>query len=101
MKMKTDPQKETPDAHRLSRRKALGLLGAAAAVPFVRRVQGQPASKELAGAPMQTPRTIPACVVRPQQTEGPYFVDMKLQRSDIRSDPTDGSVREGLPLRLV
>jgi protocatechuate 3,4-dioxygenase beta subunit len=39
--------------------------------------------------------------VRPQQTEGPYFVDEKLNRSDIRSDPSDGSVKQGVPLRLV
>ncbi len=37
----------------------------------------------------------------PQQTEGPYFVDEMLDRSDIRSDPTDGSVQDGIPLRLV
>ena len=37
----------------------------------------------------------------PQQTEGPYFVDEKLDRSDIRSDPFDGSVQEGIPLTLV
>jgi protocatechuate 3,4-dioxygenase beta subunit len=43
----------------------------------------------------------PACVVRPEQTEGPYFVDEMLNRSDIRSDPSDGSVKEGVPLRLV
>src|SRR5581483_5836854 len=42
-----------------------------------------------------------SCVVTPQQTEGPYFVDEKLNRADIRSDPSDGSVREGTPLRLV
>lgn len=42
----------------------------------------------------------PACVVRPQQTEGPYFVDENLIRSDIRSDPSDGSVRAGTLLRL-
>jgi protocatechuate 3,4-dioxygenase beta subunit len=40
-------------------------------------------------------------MVKPQQTEGPYFVDEKLNRSDIRSDPTDGSVKQGVPLRLV
>jgi protocatechuate 3,4-dioxygenase beta subunit len=28
-------------------------------------------------------------------------VDEKLNRSDIRSDPSDGSVREGIPLRLA
>jgi len=43
----------------------------------------------------------PACVVRPEQTEGPYFVDEKLNRSDIRSDPSDGSVKDGVPLNLV
>jgi protocatechuate 3,4-dioxygenase beta subunit len=40
-------------------------------------------------------------VVRPQQTEGPFFVDEKLDRSDIRSDPSDGSVKAGVPLRLI
>jgi protocatechuate 3,4-dioxygenase beta subunit len=38
--------------------------------------------------------------VRPQQTEGPYFVDERLNRSDIRTDPTSGAVRAGTPLRL-
>jgi protocatechuate 3,4-dioxygenase beta subunit len=40
-------------------------------------------------------------VVRPELTEGPYFVDEKLNRSDIRSDPSDGSVKDGLPLELA
>jgi protocatechuate 3,4-dioxygenase beta subunit len=40
----------------------------------------------------------PSCLVRPEQTEGPYFVDERLNRSDIRADPSDGSVREGVPL---
>ena len=31
----------------------------------------------------------------PQQTEGPYFVDGMPERSDIRSDPSDGSMQEG------
>ena len=43
----------------------------------------------------------PSCVVRPEQTEGPYFVDERLNRSDIRSDPTDGRVRPGAPLTLT
>lgn len=37
----------------------------------------------------------------PQQIEGPYFVDGMPNRSDIRSDPSDGSVQVGIPLRLV
>ncbi|MFN6561832.1 MAG: intradiol ring-cleavage dioxygenase [Nostoc sp. ChiSLP01] len=45
--------------------------------------------------------TSPACVVSPEQTEGPYFVDEKLDRSDIRLDPTDGSLKAGTPLHLT
>lgn len=43
-----------------------------------------------------------ACAVlgSPSLTEGPYFVDEDLNRSDIRVDPSDGSVRPGLPLSL-
>lgn len=44
---------------------------------------------------------IPACIVRPALTEGPYFVDEKLERSDIRSDPSDGSVSEGVLFDLA
>jgi protocatechuate 3,4-dioxygenase beta subunit len=45
--------------------------------------------------------TIPECMVRPEQTEGPYFVDEKLNRYDIRTDPSDGTVKSGVPLRLT
>ncbi|MEX2125288.1 MAG: intradiol ring-cleavage dioxygenase [Woeseia sp.] len=41
------------------------------------------------------------CIVRPEQTEGPYFVDERLHRSDIRSDPADGQTRAGMPLVLT
>lgn len=45
--------------------------------------------------------SLPACVVRPEQTEGPYFVDEMLNRSDIRSDPASGVVKPGTPLELT
>jgi protocatechuate 3,4-dioxygenase beta subunit len=44
---------------------------------------------------------LPACVVSPEQTEGPYYADVQLDRSDIRSDPGTGKVKEGLPLHLT
>lgn len=44
---------------------------------------------------------IPACVVRPELTEGPYFVDGQLNRTDIRSDPATGVVSDGIPLALT
>ena len=37
----------------------------------------------------------------PQQIEGPYFVDDMPNRSDIRSDTSNGSVQKGIPLRLI
>jgi protocatechuate 3,4-dioxygenase beta subunit len=42
-----------------------------------------------------------SCVVRPEQTEGPYFVDERLLRSDIRADPAHpGTVSQGVEFRL-
>lgn len=52
-------------------------------------------------AAVATTVPLPTCVVRPEQTEGPYFVDTQLNRSDIRSDPADGSVRAGALLSLA
>jgi protocatechuate 3,4-dioxygenase beta subunit len=37
----------------------------------------------------------------PQQTEGPYFVDGMPNRSDIRTDSSDGSLQQGITLYLV
>ena len=48
-----------------------------------------------------TPVATPACIVTPAETEGPYFVDDRLNRSDIRVDPSDGSLRPGVPLTLT
>src|SRR5689334_2386288 len=39
-------------------------------------------------------------VPSPSLTEGPYFVDEILNRSDITVDPADNSVQPGLPLSL-
>ena len=41
------------------------------------------------------------CIVRPQQTEGPYFVDERLHRSDIRTDSANGQVTPGALLALT
>ena len=73
------------------RRAALVALGAAGVAWLAGRSLAPTASAQ---APA------PGCVLTPAQTEGPYFVDEKLRRSDIRTDPTDGSVRPGAPLAL-
>ncbi|MEZ5399949.1 MAG: hypothetical protein R2729_09775 [Bryobacteraceae bacterium] len=46
-------------------------------------------------------QTVSCVQAAPALTEGPYWVDEKLFRADIRTDPTTGSVREGLPLTMV
>ena len=55
------------------------------------------ATAELAAGPT----TLPACVVSPALTEGPYFVDEQLNRSDIRTNSADNTVVEGTPLQLA
>ena len=55
----------------------------------------------LAEATTASTTTAPSCIVRPALTEGPYFVDEQINRSDIRSDPSNGSVSEGAPLYLT
>ncbi len=44
---------------------------------------------------------VPDCIVRPEQTEGPFFTDVELERSDIRMDPATNSVSPGLPLGVT
>jgi protocatechuate 3,4-dioxygenase beta subunit len=82
-------------ASRISRRQALILLGAAGAATIAGRDDVYSALATL------NHRKLPACVVTPKQTEGPFFVDQRLERSDIRVDPSDGTVKSGVPLRLT
>lgn len=84
---------DRPAGHLLSRREVMAFLGATGALWMM----GGSLCARRAVAAMQGP----SCVVRPEQTEGPYFVDERLNRSDIRSDPTDGRVRPGTPLVLT
>jgi protocatechuate 3,4-dioxygenase beta subunit len=77
----------------LTRREALAVLGSSGALLLL-------------GSDARARASFPAgprypCVVRPASTAGPYYVDEKLNRSDIRSDPTDGVVRQGALLVLT
>lgn len=93
----------------LTRREALVVLGATGASLLVGCSSGQTASAtagttsdaSMANVANASAGSVPGCVVRPAQTAGPYFVDEKLNRSDIRPDPSDGSVRDGAPLELT
>jgi len=76
---------DTPIGRLLRRREVLALIGAGLLVPGLR-----------AGA-----EELPGCVARPQQMEGPFFVETGLNRSDIRSDPVTGATSAGVPLQVT
>jgi protocatechuate 3,4-dioxygenase beta subunit len=62
---------------------------------------GATATASPAATAAPTSAAVIACVVTPALTEGPYFVDEMLNRSDIRSDPTSGAISDGVPLALT
>jgi len=64
---------------------ALGAMGAAFALPS--------RAAPVAGAALD-------CVAVPEMTEGPFFVDENLERSDLKAGTTEPFVTEGLPLAL-
>jgi protocatechuate 3,4-dioxygenase beta subunit len=106
---------DAPVGHILSRREVLTLLGGSSAMLLAACAPGgalasptpsgtaaatSAATATSAPTAAATVATLPSCIVRPALTEGPYFVDAKLDRTDIRSDPTSGVVRPGVPLTL-
>lgn len=125
--MSLSTQQPDPDLHDddipvgriLSRREVLSLLGFTGAATLLAACQpvgeaarsgAQPAGQsaaapatiaENAAAANTAPDALPACVARPAMTEGPYFVDGMLNRTDIRSDPDTGEVKAGVPLLLT
>lgn len=85
---------DLPVGRVLTRREALALLGSTGALLLL-GTSASSAGSFGAGKPRYP------CVVRPASTQGPYYVDEKLNRSDIRSDPTDGTVKQGALLALT
>jgi protocatechuate 3,4-dioxygenase beta subunit len=86
---------DAPVGRVLSRREVMALLGGAGAgLSLLPRL---PAKRWL----LINGLSVPACVVRPAQTEGPYFVDTKLNRSDIRADAGSSTPPAGMPFELT
>ena len=103
---------DRPVGRFLSRRDVLALFGAggvavvaAACTPGVTGGAGATASSAAATAlatasAAAIASAIPTCVVVPELTEGPYYLDLDLERADIRTNTTDGAVSEGATLEL-
>src|SRR5262245_36840997 len=87
---------DRPIGHVLSRREVLALVGATGLVACTPNVLTSgsgstspvPVASSAAAAASTTGGTVatPSCIVRPALTEGPYFVDEKLNRSDVRAN---------------
>ena len=86
---------DLPVGRVLSRREVLALLGTTGAVALVGFSAGQTTGGGTGGV------AYPSCIVTPELTEGPYFVDENLDRSDIRTDTETGEVKAGVPLVLA
>ncbi len=77
----------------LSRREVLGLFGAGSIIMLG-------SGLSLASSSATTPSQLPGCIVRPALTEGPFFVDEKLKRVDVRGEPNGSNPRPGATLQL-
>ncbi|PYE49503.1 intradiol ring-cleavage dioxygenase [Deinococcus yavapaiensis] len=85
----------------LSRRRALQLLGLSAGGTAVGAgLYGWWFFTGRNSAGTTGAKSLPGCVVRPAQIEGPYFVSNELNRRDIRANTSGGAVQDGVPLTL-
>lgn len=93
---------ERPAGRLISRRTTLRLIGGAAAgaAALVGWRSDWPALSPPAAGRSAGAQTVD-CVAKPELTEGPFFVDERLDRSDIRPDPATGAVKAGVPLGLA
>jgi protocatechuate 3,4-dioxygenase beta subunit len=108
---------DRPIGRILSRREVLALIGASGTAAFLAActpgggsssasaattagssASSSTAATAIASAAIAT--ALPSCVVAPALTEGPYYIDVALERSDIRPNTADGVVSEGAPLTI-
>jgi len=99
----------SPRLTQLSRRDLLGFAAKGAASVFVSQsllascaAAANGVTDTAASSGTTTPTTgNSSCILTASLTEGPFFVDEKLNRSDIRTDPATGAVSAGIPLALT
>jgi protocatechuate 3,4-dioxygenase beta subunit len=85
----------------MTRRVALGAAGAGGIALLFTGLRGDASGRALGAlGPDVAEAASATCVMTPAKTVGPYFVDEKLNRSDVRANTSDGAVQAGVPLTL-
>jgi protocatechuate 3,4-dioxygenase beta subunit len=84
-----------PDPRHAARRRLLGALGALGMAPLAWTAL-RPRLAHAVPTPLFNASNI--CSLSPAMTEGPYFIDERLNRSDLTAGATHAGVTQGLPL---
>ena len=84
----------------ITRREAIAILAVAGAGTMLGCGGGKLTTSSTSTTTTSTATGNAACILSPELTVGPYFVDEKLNRSDLTTDTTDTNVIDGVPLTL-
>ena len=101
--MKPNQSRDMDAPTQLTRRDLLGFAAKGAATVVVSQALlacSEAVASTSTEIPTDSSGTTIACVQTAALTEGPFFVDEKLNRSDIRSDPATGVLSAGALLKL-
>jgi protocatechuate 3,4-dioxygenase beta subunit len=86
----------------LTRRRLIEILGGAGVAALSGCGGGSTSASSASGSTSGTTSgTTASCVLTPELTVGPYFVDEKLNRSDLTTNTTDTNVLNATPLTLT
>jgi hypothetical protein len=89
------------DFLQLTRRRLLEILAGAGMAAFSGCGGGSSAASTSGSSSGTGSGATASCVLTPKLTVGPYFVDEKLDRSDLTTNTTDSNVLEATPLTLT
>jgi len=96
------PMRDSLNSLQLTRRRLIEILGGAGVAALSACGGGSTSASSASGSTSGTTSgTTASCVLTPELTVGPYFVDEKLNRSDLTTNTTDTNVLNATPLTLT
>ena len=96
------PVSDSLDSLQLTRRRLIEILGGAGVAALSGCGGSSTSASSTSGSSSGTTSgTTASCVLTPELTVGPYFVDEKLNRSDLTTNTTDTNVLNATPLTLT